>query len=255
MTRALVVDANCAEREWLQLILARAGYTVTGMGSGQAALDVARDHRYDLVILELVLPDIDGITVCRALRSAGANCESPLLMLSARGSEADRILGLESGADDYIVKPVTGRELTARMGAVIRRCAAGLPKLDGRTVGNREVLVDLDSRMVDVRGASVVLTPPQFDLLALLASRSGIVFTRRAIIASLWRGESAVTERTVDALVSHVRRKIERDPRNPRLLLTRWGVGYHFSSLDDSPQGQPGISARERREQAARHFS
>jgi DNA-binding response OmpR family regulator len=189
-----------------------------------------------VIVLDLMLPGLDGITVCRAIRSGGVggdgvNRETPILMLTARDTESDKVLGLESGADDYLTKPFGVRELMARIGAITRRgrhMDAATQQAPARRVICHDVIVDADKRQVTVRGEPVELTRQEFDLLYLMAARPGIVFSRAALLSKVWGGDTYVTERTVDAVVSRLRRKIERDGQDPELILTAWGVGYKF---------------------------
>jgi DNA-binding response OmpR family regulator len=169
--------------------------------------------------------------LCRALRAEGVNRNASILMLTARDTESDKVLGLESGADDYLAKPFGMRELLARVGAVLRRAARSAEVADAAAshqLRARDLMLDPDRRELFVRGARVELTKQEFDLLFLLAARPGIVFSREALLAKVWGGDTYVTERTVDTVVSRIRRKIERDVQNPELILTAWGVGYKF---------------------------
>ena len=177
-----------------------------------------------------MLPGLDGITVCRAIRNQGANTNTAILMVTARDTESDTVLGLESGADDYLAKPFGVRELVARTAALLRRTGRqdGASAASAEGVESRDLALDADRREAIVRGAPVELTKQEFDLLYLLASRRGIVFSRTALLAKVWQGDTYVTERTVDTVVSRLRRKIERDPQDPELILTAWGVGYKF---------------------------
>jgi DNA-binding response OmpR family regulator len=173
--------------------------------------------------------------LCRALRSEGANTNASILMLTARDTESDKVLGLESGADDYLAKPFGMRELLARVGAVLRRASRATDAAGSTTAHQlraRDLVLDPDRRELVVRGARVELTKQEFDLLYLLAARPGIVFSREALLAKIWGGDTYVTERTVDTVVSRVRRKIERDAQDPQLIVTAWGVGYKFVDAD-----------------------
>jgi DNA-binding response OmpR family regulator len=232
----LVVEDDPSIRELLQLHLALAGFDVSAAGDGRLALDLARSKRFDLLVLDVMLPHLDGITLCRALRTEGANAATPILMLTALDTESDKVLGLESGADDYLTKPFGIRELLARVGALLRRAE----RADGQAastkspgVVSREVRLDPERRQAWIRGEPVELTKQEFDLLHLLAARPGIVFSRAALLAKVWQGDTYVTERTVDTVVSRLRRKIEREPQDPALILTAWGVGYKFVDLED----------------------
>lgn len=234
--RALVVEDDRAIRELLRLHLSLAGFRVEEIGDGRGALECTRSTPFDVIILDLMLPGLDGITVCRAIRSGGvdapsANRETPILMLTARDTESDKVLGLESGADDYLTKPFGVRELMARVGAITRRSRRATDAAQAgpvRCVTSHDVAVDADRRQAIVRGKPVELTKQEFDVLYLLAARPGIVFSRAALLSKVWGGDTYVTERTVDAVVSRLRHKIERDPQDPELILTAWGVGYKF---------------------------
>jgi len=178
-----------------------------------------------------MLPGLDGVTLCRALRTEGASRDTPILMLTARDAESDKVVGLESGADDYVAKPFGIRELLARVEALLRRHkrAGGEAALADTYITAGELAIDLQKRQVTVRGELVDLTRQEFDLLALLGARPGMVFSRAALLQQVWRDDAYVTDRTVDTVVSRLRRKIEADPQNPTLILTAWGVGYKFA--------------------------
>ena len=227
--RVLIVEDEAPIRELLRLHLSLAGFGVDEIGDGAAALDRLRAERYDLVVLDLMLPGLDGITLCRAIRAQGPNVATPLLMVTARDTESDKVLGLESGADDYLAKPFGIREMLARVGAILRRSERAEAAVDpSRRVHSRHVVLDADRRNAIVRGAPVELTKQEFDLLYLLVSRPGIVFSRAALLSRVWTDDVYVTERTVDSVISRLRRKIERDAQDPELVLTAWGVGYKF---------------------------
>ena len=227
--RVLIVEDEAPIRELLRLHLSLAGFGVDEIGDGAAALDRLRAERYDLVVLDLMLPGLDGITLCRAIRAQGPNVATPLLMVTARDTESDKVLGLESGADDYLAKPFGIREMLARVGAILRRSErAGAAVDPSRRVHSPHVVLDADRRNAIVRGARVELTKQEFDLLYLLVSRPGIVFSRAALLSRVWTDDVYVTERTVDSVISRLRRKIERDAQDPELVLTAWGVGYKF---------------------------
>ncbi len=231
----LIVEDEPSIRELLHLHLALAGYHVTDSGDGAEALTLARDTRFDLIVLDVLLPGLDGITLCRAIRSSGINTGSGILMITARDTESDKVLGLESGADDYLTKPFGIREMVARAGAILRRNARLDERADqsaGKAVKSRDVTLDADRRQALVRGESVALTRQEFDLLYLLAARPGIVFSRTALLSKIWTGDSDVTERTVDTVVSRLRRKIQRSAQEPPLIQTSWGVGYKFADAD-----------------------
>ena len=230
--RALIVEDEASIREIVRLHLSLAGFETEEVADGRAALERLRAGRFDLVVLDVMLPGVDGVTVCRALRSGGPNQRTAVLMLTARDTELDTVVGLESGADDYLTKPFGVREFMARVAAVLRRVSGELSGPERPMTGvvtSADITLDPDRRQARVRGNLVDLTKQEFDILYLLASRRGIVFSRAALIAKVWGGDTYVTERTVDSVVSRLRRKIERDPNDPEMLLTAWGVGYKFA--------------------------
>jgi DNA-binding response OmpR family regulator len=228
----LLVEDEEAIRELVSFHLRLAAFAYTAVCDGAQALRSAHQRPFDLIILDIVLPGVDGITVCQAIRAEGPNREIPILMLTARAEESDRVVGLDSGADDYLTKPFGVRELMARVRALLRR-----PKSTWRSPGrSREqpvvshlgMTIDPTRRRVTVDGRIVSLTPQEFNLLYLLASNPGIVFEREEILARVWAGDVFVTVRGVDALVKRLRRKIEIDPAQPARVLTAWGTGYKF---------------------------
>jgi DNA-binding response OmpR family regulator len=232
MKRALIVEDEASIREIVRLHLSLAGFETDEAADGRVALDRLRQDRFDLIVLDVMLPGVDGVTLCRALRSSGPNQGAGVLMLTARDTEPDKVLGLESGADDYLTKPFGVREFIARVTAVLRRASGGPREPEPATTGivtSSDVTLDPARRQARVRGQRVELTKQEFDVLYLLASRRGIVFSRAAIIAKVWGGDTYVTERTVDSVISRLRRKIEEDPNDPEMLLTAWGVGYKFA--------------------------
>jgi two-component system, OmpR family, alkaline phosphatase synthesis response regulator PhoP len=231
--RILVVEDEAPIRELLRLHLSLAGFGVEEIGDGAAALERLRAERYDLVVLDLMLPGLDGITLCRAMRAQGPNVTTPILMVTARDTESDKVVGLESGADDYLAKPFGIRELLARVGAILRRSDRAERAGDSsRRVQSRHVALDADRRQAVVRSRAVELTKQEFDLLYLLASRPGIVFSRAALLSRVWSDDVYVTERTVDTVISRLRKKIEIDGQDPEMILTAWGVGYKFVDVD-----------------------
>src|SRR4051812_17956383 len=232
--RALILEDEPSIREIVRLHLSLAGFETDEAADGRAALDRLRTDRFDLVVLDVMLPGVDGVTVCRALRSGGPNERAAVLMLTARDTELEKVIGLESGADDYLTKPFGVREFMARVAAVLRRASGGLREPERTSAGivtSADVTLDPERRQARVRGKLVELTKQEFDILYLLASRRGIVFSRAAVIAKVWGGDTYVTERTVDSVVSRLRRKIERDPNDPQMILTAWGVGYSFADV------------------------
>lgn len=233
--RVLVAEDEAHIRELVALHLGLEGWEVVEAATGQAALDRLRDEPMDLVVLDIMLPELDGITVLRAMRRDGPNAETPVLLLTARRDEADKVLGLDSGADDYLTKPFGVRELVARARALVRRVRPQAqptsPGADQPVVALGPVTIDPARRTASLEGRVVELTGREFDLLYLLASHPGIVFSRDALIARVWKGDTHVTERSVDTLVKRLRRKIERDAANPDWLLTVWGAGYKAADV------------------------
>lgn len=233
--RVLVVEDDLSIRELLQLHLGLAGFAVDDVGNGREALDRAREREYDLLVLDVMLPGLDGVSLCRAVRAGGPNVNTPILMLTARDSEADTVIGLESGADDYLTKPFGVRELQARIGAVMRRHrhapVAEAPDPQAVLQLAPGLTMDLPKRLVVTNGQPIDLTRQEFDLLVQLVSRRGVVFSRARLLQTVWNGDTYVTERTVDTVVSRLRKKLEADPRQPALILTAWGVGYKFADL------------------------
>jgi two-component system, OmpR family, response regulator len=222
----LLVDDEDAIQSLLTYPLERDGYRVVQARDGDEALRRFSEEEVDLVVLDIMLPRVDGLEVCRRLR---AESTVPIIMLTARDDELDKVLGLELGADDYITKPFSIREFRSRVRALLRRAAT--PHHAGRrdeVIDRGEVLIDLPRRMVEVRGEPVQLTFVEFELLALLAAEPGIVFSRRQLLERI-RGSADYREpRTIDVHVRHLREKIERDPRDPQLIVTVRGAGYRF---------------------------
>jgi DNA-binding response OmpR family regulator len=232
--RALIVEDEASIREIVRLHLSLAGFETAEVADGHAALDRLRRERFDLVVLDVMLPRVDGVTLCRTLRSGGPNQRAAVLMLTARDTEPEKVIGLESGADDYLTKPFGVREFMARVTAILRRASGALSEREPAGTGivtSADVTLDPERRQARVRGDRVELTKQEFDILYLLASRRGIVFSRASLIAKVWGGDTYVTERTVDSVVSRLRRKIERDPNDPEMILTAWGVGYTFADV------------------------
>lgn len=229
MTKLLVVDDERDIIETLAYALEREGFDVMTAGTGEDALDRARGAQFDVVILDVMLPGVSGLDVCRTLRSES---DVPILLLTARDAEVDRVLGLELGADDYIVKPFSTPELVSRVRAILRR-----RELDRGSSATSEIVVagltiDLDRHEVSVDGRIVRLTPSEFRLLRLLAEEPGRVFTREQIMEHLWRTPFVGDTRACDTHVSNIRRKIERDPMHPTVIETVREVGYRLASPD-----------------------
>jgi DNA-binding response OmpR family regulator len=231
--RVLVVEDEPNIRELVCLHLGLEGYSCDAVGDGQAALRRTEGDRFDLLVVDVMIPGLDGLAVCRAVRNGRINHDVPILMLTARRDESDKVVGLESGADDYLTKPFGVRELVARARALLRRPRQAMGDEDGTPgpVRVHDVEIDPARRRVRIDSRDIELTDQEFRLLHLLASHAGIVFSREALLAKVWRGDTFVTVRSVDTLVKRLRRRIERDPANPRYLLTVWGVGYKFADV------------------------
>lgn len=226
--RVLVIEDDASIRELLHLHLSLAGFDVEQAEDGQSALQRMRAQRFELIVLDVMLPGIDGISLCQASRATGPNTDTPILMLTARDTEADKVVGLNSGADDYLTKPFGIRELQARVGALLRRHKRGADRQEPasrRLALSPDITLDAERREVRVRGEAIELTKQEFDVLHHLASRPGIVYSRAALLQSVWPDDTYVTERTVDTVISRLRKKIERDPHAPAVILTEWGVG------------------------------
>jgi DNA-binding response OmpR family regulator len=232
--RVLVVEDEPHIRELVVLHLGHEGLTVVEAGAGDEAVRLMEAQAFDLVVLDLMLPKMDGIAVCRAIRRQIDNADVPILMLTARREESDKVLGLESGADDYLTKPFGVRELVARARALLRRPRASR-RIDGAgpatTITAGPLRLDSARRQAVVHSTLVDLTPHEFDVLYLLAAHPGIVFTRGMLLERVWTNDTHVTERSVDTLVKRLRQKIEADSRDPQLILTVWGTGYKFADV------------------------
>ncbi len=231
--RVLVIEDEPHIRELVCLHLGLEQYACVEAADGTSGLQLARSEPFDLVVLDLMLPGLDGVTVCRAIRRESLNADVPILMLTARQEEADKVLGLESGADDYLTKPFGVRELVARVRALLRRGtrarARGID--DTAVVVYGHISVDPSRRKVRVGERDVELTAHEFQLLHVLLSSPGIVFTREALLGRVWKDTTFVTERSVDTLVKRLRKKIEANPAEPSIILTVWGSGYKAADV------------------------
>jgi two-component system response regulator RegX3 len=226
MSRILVVEDEPAIAEALTYALEEAGHAVDSVDTGDLALDAARRHGYDLMILDLMLPGVPGLDVCQTLR---AESDLPIVILTAADAEADRIHGLDIGADDYVTKPFSVAELVSRVRALLRRRlldrATASPV---QSVGGLEL--DLARHAVTVDGRPIQLTRSEFRLVALLASEPGRDFTRDELVSHLWQSDFVGDRRAIDVHISNLRRKLEPDPRHPKRLLTVRGVGYKLDA-------------------------
>jgi DNA-binding response OmpR family regulator len=223
----LLVDDEEAVQKLLTYPLERDGFRVVTARDGEEALARFREGSFDLVVLDLMLPKLDGLEVCKRLR---AESTVPIIMLTARDDELDKVLGLELGADDYITKPFSIREFRSRVRALLRRAAAPRPgeRVADEVIEAGELRIDVPRRTVEVRGEEVQLTFVEFELLRLLAAAPGRVFSRRQLLEHLRGGAEYREPRTIDVHVRHLREKIEQNPHDPELILTVRGVGYRF---------------------------
>jgi two-component system, OmpR family, phosphate regulon response regulator PhoB len=222
----LVADDEPMVREVVARYLQLDGFRVHEAADGDAALGWLAGHRPDLVVLDIMLPGADGLTVLRRLRETDG---IPVILLTARAEELDRVLGLELGADDYVVKPFSARELVARVRSVLRRSTAQPVSNDGGVLDFGGLRIEPPTREVTVDGRRVELTPKEFDLLGVLARSPRQVFSRRQLLAQVWDSAPEYQDAaTVTVHVGRLRQKLERDPENPRWITTSWGVGYRF---------------------------
>jgi DNA-binding response OmpR family regulator len=221
------VDDEQSVQKLLTYPLRKEGYEVVSALDGKEALDRLRDGNFDLVVLDLMLPKVDGFDVCRKIRSRST---VPIIMLTAKAEEIDKVLGLELGADDYITKPFSVREFRSRVKAVLRRAALVRTEDEPEEPLERgELRIDFDKRGVEVRGEPVRLTYVEFEILAALARSPGRVFTRSQLLERVWGDAAYRDPRTVDVHIRHLREKLEGDPKHPELIFTVRGVGYRFS--------------------------
>jgi DNA-binding response OmpR family regulator len=221
----LVVDDDAKTVELVKLYLNRDGYRVITANDGVTALNMARESHPDLIILDLMLPGMSGLDVCRRVREES---DIPIVMLTARTTEEDRVTGLDLGADDYVIKPFSPRELAARARAVLRRLPDERRRSGPACIQHGDLIIDCQKREVSVGGRVVSLTPTQFDLLTALAREPGRVFSRGELIENALGYDFDGFDRTVDVHVLNLRRKLEPDPENPRYVQTVYGAGYRF---------------------------
>ncbi|MGE5589852.1 MAG: response regulator [Bacillota bacterium] len=227
MATILVVEDDAHVSDMIQLALEREGYKVLKAFDGATGLDMARAQRPDLVVLDLMLPVMDGFSVCRAIRQ---NQQTPILILTARSDEVDKVLGLELGADDYLTKPFSPRELVARIRAILRRATPGAGE-ERQRLDFPSLTIDLDGHEVTVAGEPVSLTPKEFDLLAFLAATPGHVFSRDQLLSSVWGYSYTGDGRTVDEHIKRLRQKVEARSAPYRYLRTVRGAGYKFEVM------------------------
>jgi DNA-binding response OmpR family regulator len=228
--RILLVDDEQAVQTLLTYPLRKEGYDVVGATDGQEALDRFAEQRFDLVVLDIMLPKLDGIEVCRRMRTRS---QVPIIMLTAKGDEIDKVVGLEMGADDYITKPFSVREFRSRVKAALRRGdMAGRGPVGEEPIKAGELQIDPERRTCQVRGKPVELTYVEFEILSALASSPGRVFSREMLLEHVWGDSTYRDPRTVDVHIRHLREKLERDAKHPEYLFTVRGVGYRFRDAD-----------------------
>ena len=224
--RILLVDDEESLQKLLSYPLRSDGYEVVAAADGQEALDRFDEGQFDLVVLDVMLPRVDGFDVCRKLRARSA---VPIIMLTAKAEEFDKVLGLELGADDYITKPFSMREFRSRVKAVLRRAELVARDDNGdEPLVQGDLAIDFSKRQVEVRGEPVRLTYVEFEILSTLARAPGRVFSRTMLLERLWGDSSYRDPRTIDVHIRHLREKLESDPKSPEYLFTVRGVGYHF---------------------------
>ncbi|MFN2612193.1 MAG: response regulator [Solirubrobacterales bacterium] len=223
--RILLVDDEQSVQTLLTYPLRKEGYEVVTAADGQEALDRFAEHRFDLVVLDIMLPKLDGIEVCRRLRTRS---QVPIIMLTAKGDEIDKVVGLEVGADDYITKPFSVREFRSRIKAALRRGGMGGADAPSEPIRAGDLEIDFERRSTRIRGTAVRLTYVEFEILAALAGSPGKVQSRETLLERVWGDSTYRDPRTVDVHIRHLREKLERNARNPEYLFTVRGVGYRF---------------------------
>lgn len=236
--KVLVIEDDKDIARLLELHLRDEGYSVTVVPDGKAGLQQALAKPFDIVILDLILPGMDGLEVCRRIRTRPDY--TPVLMLTAKSTDVDRILGLELGADDYLTKPFNVRELLARVKALFRRVEALREKEEAAPqtmIRAGDLTIDPEKRKVTVQGKPVYLTAREFELLLAFARHPGRVYTRRQLLDKVWGYSYEGYEHTVNSHINRLREKIEGNPARPRYILTVWGVGYRFAEPEDREKG------------------
>ena len=227
--RILLVDDEQAVQTLLTYPLRKEGYEVVGAMDGQEALDRFGEERFDLVVLDIMLPKLDGIEVCRRLRTRS---QVPIIMLTAKGDEIDKVAGLEMGADDYITKPFSVREFRSRVKAALRRGNMAGAALGNEPIRSGDLEIDFERRSVQLHSEPVRLTYVEFEILAAMAASPGRVFTREMLLEHIWGDSTYRDPRTVDVHIRHLREKLETDAKKPDYLFTVRGVGYRFRDAD-----------------------
>ena len=227
--RILLVDDEPLMLKGLKYTLEQEGYETDLAMDGEEAMEKFQHQSYDLVLLDVMLPKLDGLSVCQRIREQS---NVPIIMLTAKGEDMDKILGLEYGADDYMTKPFNILEVRARIRTVLRRTSAVQPAEDKKIIRVRDLEVNLLKRTVTLGGKEVKLTAKEFDLLQLLITHRGKVYSREMLLETVWKYDYMGDMRTVDVHIRRLREKIERDNSGPEFILTKWGVGYYFTDKD-----------------------
>ena len=227
--RILLVDDEPAVQTLLSYPLQKDGHEVVSAVDGREALERFAEQRFDLVVLDIMLPKLDGIEVCRRLRTRS---QVPIIMLTAKDDEIDKVLGLEMGADDYITKPFSVREFRSRVRAALRRSEMAGGQAVDEPIVRGDLEIDLERRAVSMRDAEVTLTYVEFEVLTALAGSPGRVFTRETLLGRIWGDSKFRDPRTIDVHIRHLREKLEREPSKPEYLFTVRGVGYRFRDAD-----------------------
>ena len=240
MPRLLIIEDDDDLRKALKMSLKQQGYEIATAATGPKGLEKARSGGHDLIILDLMLPGMDGLSLVRALRQTS---QTPVLMLTARSSEMDKIIGLESGADDYLTKPFSLGELVARIRALLRRARPAAPAQSDRILSG-DLALDLITRRVTLRGQRLTMSPKEFSLLAELMRNEGAVLSRDLLLTRVWGYDYAGNTRTVDVHIRWLREKIEPDPSHPRYLQTVRGVGYRFEGPVEADEDAQAASGR-----------
>lgn len=222
----LVIDDERLMVKGLKFSLEQDGYKVDAAYDGEEGLNKALIGEYDLIVLDIMLPKIDGLDVCRQIREQST---VPIIMLTAKGDDMDKILGLEYGADDYMAKPFNILELKARIKAIFRRFDLANPQKDDKYLKIKNIIINFENRSVTVDGKDANLTAKEFDLLEVLARNPGKIFSREQLLELVWKYDYLGDLRTVDVHIRRLREKLEKNPSQPELIFTKWGVGYYFA--------------------------
>jgi two-component system response regulator RegX3 len=229
VTKILIVEDEASFSEALSFLLTKEGFTVTVAENGRTALEVFKSGNFDLVLLDLMIPEVSGTEVCRSIRTTSS---VPIIMLTAKDSEIDKVVGLELGADDYVTKPYSSRELVARIKAVLRRGSSDETRESAQSgiISSAGIQIDIERHLVTNKGMQVSLPLKEFELLEFLMRNAGRVLTRGQLIDRVWGGDYYGDTKTLDVHIKRLRSKIEEDPANPQLIQTIRGLGYKFEA-------------------------